>query len=358
MKTSRLHFAILLIAAVVLSATATAQNVKEKKFSKTWNSSEEITINIVNEYGDVNLKTWNKNEVGVEVTIQVENYPESKADMYLENININASEQNKTITVKTEINDKIRKAIGSQNGKKKIRISYQISHPVYQKFIINNNYGNISIEELSGKSTINLKYGNLNAGNMIFDDTKPFTTLDISFGNAKINKTTWMQFVVNYSNVEIAEATALIFISKYSNITGGNIHSVVSNSKYDNYKISSARNFIVESKYSNVTIGDLSKQLHATMEYGTVKVRNVPAGFEKIKIDAKYTDCEIIIDENACYQISGEVVYGSIKVPLKANITRKKDSMTEAVNGWVGCKEGSASVTEIKGKYGDFRFTK
>lgn len=358
MKTTRLYFALLLIAAVMLHTAVVAQNVKEKKFSKSWNTSEAITVDIQNEFGNLNLKTWNKNEILVEVTIQIENYPESKASSMLEGINIVTSEQNKIIGIRTEMDEKVKKQAGMQNGKKKVTIHYTINHPVYQKFNLSNKYGDISIEEMSGKSTINLKYGNLNGNNMIFDDTKPFTTVDISFGNAKIGKTTWLQCVVNYSNVEIAEATALIYISKYSNINGGNIHSIVSNSKYDNYKMTSVKNFIIESKYSNVTLGEVSKQLHATMEYGTVKVKHVPAGFEKVKLDAKYTDCEVFIDENACYQINGEAVYGSIKTPQKANITRKKDTITESVTGWVGCKEGSESVTDIKGKYGDFRLTR
>ena len=358
MKTHCIPFIILLTAVIMIPVTLTAQNIKEKKFSKSWNTSEAITVEIQNEFGDLNLKTWNKNEIAVEATIYVENYPESKAASILDDINIVTSEQNKVISIKTEINENSKKAVGSQNGKKKIKIHYIIYHPVYQKFTLNNRYGDINIEEMSGKSTINLKYGNLKAKNMVFDDSKPFTTLDISFGNAEISKTTWLQCVVNYSNTDIAEATALIFISKYSNISGGNIHSIVSNSKYDNYKFSSVKNFIIESKYSNVTIGEVSKQLHATMEYGTVNVKQVPPGFEKVKLDTKYTDCEVIINENACYQINAEAVYGSITVPQKANITRKKDSITESVTGWVGCKEGSESVTDVKGKYGDFRFTR
>jgi len=358
MKTSVIKLVIFFVITSITFSTVTAQESFEKKVNKSFTTSDARTFELFNKFGDVSLKTWNKNEVSVEVTIHIENYPKSKAEEFLNLINVKVSESDTLITVSTSFDEKVQKALNNQSGNKKISVDYIINHPVYQKFILNNRYGNTTVEEINGKSTFNIKYGNFTASRMIFDDSKPFTTLNIEFGKAKISKTTWMQFSLKYADLVTDEATAMIIISRYSNISGGTVHSMVVDSKYDKYNLINIKNLIIDAKYSDISINELSKQLHLTLDYGNIKAKHVADTFEKIKIESKYSECDLLVDENACFQINASVDYGSIKIPQKANVTRNKGSFNESVEGWIGCKDGSSSVVEISGKYSEISFIK
>lgn len=358
MKTSYFKQLLLFVITATAIASANGQDVSEKKINKNFATKSDLTLEVWNKFGDLTLKTWDKNEIGIEVTVRVENFPSAKTREYLEGIDLAVTEQANLIKVETKFSEGVQKALNNQSKGKKIIIHYTIMHPVYQKFNLNNRYGDINIEEMSGKSTINLKYGDLTAGKLMFDDTKPFSTLDIAFGKAKISKTSWMQFHSSYSDITVDEGTALIIISKYSNINTGTVHSVVLDGKYDNYSFFSIKNLIAEAKYTTLNITSLSKQLHLTLEYGTLKAKGIQPGFEKIKVDAKYSQCNLNIAPDACYQIQATTDYGSINTPQKANINRKKSSLTETVSGWVGCNGGSESITELNGKYTDFDLLK
>ena len=244
MKTSVIKLVIFFVITSITFSTVTAQESFEKKVNKSFTTSDARTFELFNKFGDVSLKTWNKNEVSVEVTIHIENYPKSKAEEFLNLINVKVSESDTLITVSTSFDEKVQKALNNQSGNKKISVDYIINHPVYQKFILNNRYGNTTVEEINGKSTFNIKYGNFTASRMIFDDSKPFTTLNIEFGKAKIIKTTWMQFSLKYADLVTDEATAMIIISKYSNISGGTVHSMVVDSKYDKYYLINIKTII------------------------------------------------------------------------------------------------------------------
>lgn len=358
MKTSAFKILIVLILSGITVFSAFSQEIAEKKFNKVWSTSSKKVFEVFNKFGDITLKTWEKNEISVDVSIRVENYPKDKADMYLQLININYVESDSLLKLVTFFDEKVEKALNNQSDNKKIRVDYTVYHPVYQKVKLNNRYGDIAIDELNGKSTFNLKYGDFSANNMIFDETKPFSQLDIAFGKATIKKTSWMQFNISYADLNTEEATAMIIISKYSNITGGVIHSMVADSKYDDYTVFKLKNFIIESKYSGLTLNEVDKQMHVTMEYGNVKVKTVPAGFEKIKVDSKFSGCDLYIDETACYRLNSEVEYGEVKVPQKASINRKTGSSSEVIEGFVGCIEGASSEVELKGKYSDFSLIK
>jgi len=358
MKTTARTILLFLVITGQFCFTAFSQDIAEKKFSKVWSSSEKKLFQLFHKYGNVTMKAWDKNEISVEVSIRVENYPKAKAEEYLQLIDISFIEKDSLLKLVTNYDEKVEKALSNQSGNKKIQVDYTIMHPVYQKVEINNRYGNVSIGELNGKSSFFIKYGDFKAENMIFDETKPFSLLDISYGKATITKTTWMQFKLKYSDIKVEEATAMIIISTYSNISGGVIHSVVSDSKYDNYNIFKVKNFVIDTKYSDLTINEAGKQVHTTLEYGNLKIKSIPSGFEKIKIDSKYSECVLEIDEAACYQLKGHVEYGSFSIPQKSSITRKKDELNETVEGWVGCNEGGTSLVEINGKYSEFKLVK
>lgn len=341
--------------ALLLPIFLFAQQNAEKKFTKTWNTTTQTIVELRNKFGNINLVPWTKNEVQVDVLISITHSNAAKAQEYLEYVNIGTSNEASRIIVETLFDEKLNKFMERQTEGNKIKITYTVHHPIYLMFDIKNKYGDVTVDELTGKSNFTIKFGDLKAKKLNFEDTKPFGQLDLSYGNAEIEKCTWMQFNIKYSDLTVTEATAMIIISSYSNIAGGVIHSIVSNSKYDNYKVKMIKNLIIESKYSDISCDFLEKQMVATISYTDLKIGNIQAEFEKLKIDTKYGDVKLGISPSACYTINASCEYGDISVPAKANIDRRMGNFDVSVSGTVGCKQANGSAVEITAKYADIK---
>ena len=101
-------------------APALAQNEKEKKtkyefvktksVNKTYTVSGTDKLSIANSFGTVELHTWNKNEIKVDVSIEVSSNKEAFAQKLIDGITVSNNQGGDGISFKTSIN-------GSNNSK-------------------------------------------------------------------------------------------------------------------------------------------------------------------------------------------------------------------------------------------------
>jgi hypothetical protein len=66
----------------------TGNYTKEKKINKTFDVQKEASLNIDNRYGNVDVITWNKNEIQIEITITTSGNKESQVQKQLDNITV------------------------------------------------------------------------------------------------------------------------------------------------------------------------------------------------------------------------------------------------------------------------------
>src|SRR5205085_6605676 len=108
---------LLLLVTVLASIAATAQdkddhkNEKEPKFKKTksysksYNLASSDKISLANQFGEMKLNTWDKNEIKVDVTITGKSDIEQRAQEILDHISINDSKTGSTVSFETKFND-------------------------------------------------------------------------------------------------------------------------------------------------------------------------------------------------------------------------------------------------------------
>ncbi len=351
---------LLAITAIAFIATTLSAQVREeKRIDKTWPASQNQLLKISNKFGKIDLKNWDKNEIKMDIEIWVETKSAEKSKEYLDKISISFDEASNLISVATVIEEEKVKFFSSNgDGNKKFEINYTVYHPIYQKMEIDNKFGDVFVNELSGKGIFNIKYGSFTGTNLSFEETKPLSEINVSYGNVKIEKCTWLQLDLKYGNSTINQATALITISKYSNLTYGNLHALVINSKYDNISINSITSISIDNKYGNLKINNLKNQLTMNSAYTDVKIKNIAADFSKLVINNEYGGVDLGIDENACYTISASVDFGEISIPDKADVNRIKSVTKEQISGKVGCKENTNSSINIVAKYSDVSLIK
>ena len=218
-----------------------------------------------------------------------------------------------------------------------------------------NKYGDIFVNELTGKSKIELRYGNLKAYKLLRDNNDPLSSLYIAYGNATIDEVNWFKADIKYGKLNIDKAKALVIVSKYSKIAIDQVSSIVSESKYDVYSIGTISNFVGEGGYTNYRFDELTKKLDLTLKYGDIKIGRVPSGFESIKFIGGYSSISAGIDPQASYYLTGSASYGNIKFQTENRINRIEDPTHVEVEGIIGNDQNTKSKVDISVKYGSAR---
>jgi hypothetical protein len=348
---------LLSIAAIfLLNFSLTAEEVI-KEYHKEFKAVTGTTLEINNRYGDVVIKSWDKDQIVIDVKVSVELPDRSRAEKLLNYIDIQFNESNGMVSAKTEIDDRFNFS-GWGMGSRKFSISYTVKMPVGANLNLANKYGNSDIDELHGLVNFDIKYGNLTAGKLTRGNEKPINKINLAYGKANIDEAGWLDLNVRYSNsLEIVNSKALLIDSKYSRLKIGETSSVVGETKYDKLEIEKINNLVLTCGYSSVDVGELSKKLDIQGGYGSFSVNRIPAGFESIEVDVHYMEVDLGINESASYDLDAHTSYCGIKFN-EDNFKHEKhivENNSTTLIGTVGKESAPTARVKISASYGQVK---
>ena len=307
-----------------------------------------------NKYGDVNCITGKDDSLSICATITIVQDNEILLRKNLNLININVNKSGDTIKVETEYDKKFFSE-SNREGRKSFSVDYLVKTPVYLNVNIVNEFGNVSLEELSGSVNLRVSQGLLSARKLSRGNEKPINTIYVDHGKISIDESNWMNMTVyNCSSVSILKAQALMIKSAISKIRTGEINSLVIDSKSDNYSIRSINKIIVESTYSTFEIGVLSGQLKSKTIYGSLNISDLKKGFSSIDIVSDLTQVLINTGTNSSFiadivAISSDIEFPSGKYP---GILRSESNNSVTLIGTAGAEKATKSLLKIRASSG------
>lgn len=153
---------------------------KKKTHSKSYTVSSSDKISLNNQFGEMKINTWDKNEVKVDVTITAEAGSDARAQVILDNITIDDGKSGNGVYFKTKVGDK-----NNQNREKGEKQSFNIDYVVYlpagNALDAHNEFGPMSIGDYRGKVSLQSKFGSLTTGNLT-----NYAKVLVEFGKATI----------------------------------------------------------------------------------------------------------------------------------------------------------------------------
>lgn len=360
MKSNRLYAKLVLV--VLLSFTSSLQLLYGKELSKTFSQEfkvdKQTELYISNRFGQVVVENWNNNAISIEVEVKVEHPSADRAERMLSAISVTLDQVGNQVRGVTEIDERMMRSVSNFNfgtSTKELSINYKIKMPKHIDADLRNKYGDMFIDELTGQSMIDVKYGNLKANRIVYGSSDPLSQITLGYGNASIDEVSWMKLDIKYANLDIVKGHALVVISKYSKISVEQVSSVVLESKYDNYTLGSIANLVGESGYTNYRIENLGKKLDVKSRYGDVRLESVANDFESLSFEGSYGSIYAPIPESVSYNIKGEASYGGISYHSPARVSRIESNNKLTVDGYVGSNENSKSSVKVKVRYGSAR---
>lgn len=325
--------AMLLFVSTAIGWAAKPESVKKKEISKSFDVSLSDLLMTDNRYGNTTITHWNKNEVEIRVVIEAKAEKEEYAQELIDRVKIDITKNGNTVSAITSL--KQQNWNGNGNRNQRFTINYFISMPSKLAINLTQKYGNINLPNNNeGKSTIQVKYGNLNAGSF----TQPLN-LESKYGNVDIANVVKANLDLGYcGNVTIGNAETLNADNKYSNMTVRNCKQINLENKYGNIKIESLNKGYMEIKYSQATIGTVNEELNIDeLAYSTLTIKELSANFKQLNVDARYGNLNVKVPSNASFKIAAEnMKYGNRHVKgFNITDTRTEDKVNHyyEING-------------------------
>src|SRR6186997_981780 len=294
---------VLLLATAQLFAQDVDKEKKEKKryeffrernISKTYTASGN-TLNIDNQFGEVRITTWDKNEIKVNIHIETSSTKKELADKTFERIDVTDKQEGKDINFKTIMNKNGKDE--NTNCNNTMSIDYDIHMPANIALNIDNSFGSIVIPDYTGPVSLTNKYGSLKAGKL----SKPEKVV-VEFGSADLKSIGNIDLTFKYSSVTIGSLTGkskLRFeFCGYSKINLDNgLTALTVNDSYSSVHLVPATN--------------LSASYNISTSYGSL--------IDKTDIGIKRTDTPDKYGGDLNKRYEGKSRIGAIKIDIKAS---------------------------------------
>ena len=256
------HAFKLLALLLLFSHTLVAQKEKEKnktepKFKKTKTVSKTYALSggdrvvLENQFGKMEINTWDRNEVKVEIVITGKSDEEARAGQILDLISIEEGKSAGEVRFRTRFeNTKEKKEESKVHRNEGMNIDYTVHLPAGTSLEASNQFGPLSIPDYRGTLELTSKFGELTAGKLTNN-----RELNVEFGKATIGQVSGGKL-----NIKFSEATV-------NKITG----QVESGIEFSNVKIdldNEVKNLQLRNSYSAVYL-DLDRNFGANWEIQT-----------------------------------------------------------------------------------------
>ena len=328
---------------------------KSKTVKKEYSVSSDATVDINNKYGNVNIITWNKNKVEITVEITVKGNDLTTVEKKLRNIYIEFNANSNLVSAKTKF-DK-----SSSNwsfwGKSKntsYKINYTVKMPKSNHVKVNNDYGNIMLNEIDGSVDINCDYGKIVLGDL--NNSNNRINLDYSKGSS-INFMKAGYVNADYSKLIIDKTDKVKINSDYSTITVETANKVTYNADYGNINVDDVEEITGNSDYVSIRLGTVRKNLKIKADYGSIKINELAKGFDRAEISGQYAGITIGVKRNNTFKFTADLQYARLRynennVDMHKSIQKSSKRYYEGTYG----NGNSTSVLIIKSQYGSVNF--
>ncbi|CAG5073720.1 hypothetical protein DYBT9623_04888 [Dyadobacter sp. CECT 9623] len=342
--TALLLFNIALILPHLLSAAPTDPEQgglieKRRNIIKVFDVKKSDVLVVDNQFGQVKINLWSKEEIKVEILITANAASDGRASQYLSSVNIDEKRSKDQIALTTQI-DRGQFANNGWNNRKGeknyVQIDYTVYMPKENALIVRNKFGDTDIPSFHAPLTIDSKHGNFVANLLENADN----VIDVKYGSAKIGKMDGGKLEFEYSKLSLDHGRKILLTNKSGELNIGDVF-----------------NLDADINYSGAKIGTIRGTGKIRLNYsGNFKIDELTNSAQNLDIQASYSSVVLPAEGN---QFNVTVTYGNFTYPtsnVNFSVQPAKDNKYYKIKQYQG-KIGTGSGTKItiNSRYGDVR---
>ncbi len=362
MKTLYYNIILLLIPALILASNdggLKGKFTKEKTLKKEFQVNRDALLKIGNDYGNLDITSWNENRIVMEISITVSGNNEEKVIKKLESIDVNFNASSQMVSAKTTFNKNNNswwdKFTGDWNSKMSMKINYTVKVPVTNSLDLDNDYGSITLDKIEGNAKINCDYGQIILGELLGDNN--YINIDYT-NNSTIQYMKTGKINADYSDFEVENSDRVDLNADYTQSKFKSVKSLIYNCDYGGLRVEDVGKIVGDSDYVSTKIGSVSRELSIESDYGSIEVRSLQPSFRSVLIDTDYTGINIGYEEGCVFDFTFRTSYGGIH--LEESITVQKKYVKSSKKDYQGYngQSNSGNTINITSSYGGIKLRK
>ncbi len=349
----------ILLAQVILQPISSQSSSETRNFIKTMPVGRGTTLEIYNKYGTIQITRWTKDSTMIRAEVKAIATSREKLEKMFDGVSINMTESGSQIKAETSFTQNIGMLFENFKGMtsklisydSKVEINYFISIPAYINMTVENKYGDVYMEDITGDFSISVSNGSFKA-NSIGQNA----TLHLAFCDANINSLASGKIDASFSEItarEIGDVSINSISSKYEIRKAG---IVTIESRRDKINIDNIRTIKGNSYFTDFNLMNLSEEASLSTRYGNLTIDPVESHFESINLNSGYTDISLAFEPGTSYDLDIRHLNAFLVISDKSAKTEKKvineDKKEYITSGTVGKSPGNAKVS-IDATHGD-----
>ena len=185
---------------------------------------------------------------------------------------------------------------------------------------IDNEYGNIYLDETDGATHLNCAYGRIDIGQLNHTNN----TIEIAYApSSEIDYVNAATIEADYSGLSIAEAGQLSYEADYTKSSFSLVESINFEADYGSLVIDEASTISGEADYLTIKMGSVNNSLDLNMDYGSIRVERIEASCKKIEISADYAGIKLGADPNWDFTFTVETEFAGFKSDFPLDYKKK-----------------------------------
>ncbi len=330
---------------------------KEKVIENQFKVNADATLKINNSYGNVDITSWNKNEIEIKIIITTNGDNEQEVQKRLDEITVSINGNSSLVTAVTNIpkNKSNWTFWGSKQGNVTMKINYKVKMPLKNNLDINNNYGAISLNKLEGNTKITCDYGKLILGEL--SGKENFLKFNYT-SNSTISYISNGTLHADYSGFVLDLGEKISFRGDYTKSE----FKVVENLDYscDYGKLIVGQSKIVSGRgnYVSKEFDIIGKIIDVKSNYGKITINKLNKDFQKVIINSNYTSVKIGFDPTTSFNLNANITYAQLKGKELLDLsTQTEKNTSKAYIGTYGNKNNGGLIS-INSNYGGITLIK
>ena len=322
---------------------------KRKTIIKIFDVDAADNLVVDNQFGQVSVGLWDKNEIRVQIVITANSDSDERAQRFMDAVTIEEKRAGNQITVRTNFtqNSTSNWSVGNwkNNGDRNfVKINYDVMMPKQNALSVRNRFGNTSIPAFHAPLTIYNRYGNFSADDL----TNRQNDIDVAYGKANIGNMDQGKLDIKYASLELSRVNILTLNNKFGDMTINDVGKL--NADID---------------YSGAKIGTLRESAQIKLSFsGGFRIEQMSKTVDNVAIQSSYSPVTLPVDSRNDCDFDVTVSYGNFNYssgPTMHFSTQPNESSNNRgprlTKQYIG-KMGSGSGTKIRivSKFGNVNF--
>jgi len=209
----RLHILVSLCTLLISSVYAHSGDPlveKRKTYSKSYSINGSDKVSLSNQFGEMKILTWDKNEIKVDVTIVCKASSDDIAQKIMDKISIEDGKSGNGVYFKTKMKDENNNWDKKNKGEYKeqsMKIDYLVYMPASNPLEASNQFGPMSLPDFKGPVDLESKFGSLTTGRLM-----SVKNIDVEFGSANIAHLNGGKLTIKFSKGSVGSMSGDIIL--------------------------------------------------------------------------------------------------------------------------------------------------